>query len=54
MFLAGLETIWRADIMFVTNPHISLQSKDVLKYLLKDKGKKINDPPHVNTLMLLI
>lgn len=39
MFLTGLETIWKADIMFETNPHISLQSKDVFNYLLKDKER---------------
>lgn len=54
MFITGLEAIWRADIMFVTNLLISLCNGDVLKNLLRDKRKKINNPPHVNTLMLLI
>lgn len=54
MFITGLETIWRVDIMLVTDPLISLWNGDVLKNLLGDKRKKINSPPHVNTLMLLI
>lgn len=47
MFVTGLETIWKADIMFETNPHISLQSKDVLKYLLKDKQSSTCQHTHV-------